>query len=311
KRKIKEIKVPVPSSMPKGTPVELNVQMNELSLITVKGKIGDVEFDAAVEMPSEREMPTDEEVQSLERAFRDAVAYLPAGQKNVAEVRYKTAKKSFEAAAGRGDKAQAIHDFEEMEELVTQISRTEGPIEPPKAFFDDLVKECHEINQYTAQAAAEAGQPHDHREMSKAIEAQRVQGEKAFAKSDQKAYSDAIMMLENIRNHLIGLAQKVMDVKDTRNDYEKTADHIKHANGEASKMSQFAAAQGRKDLQDEVEQIKKNLEQLSKEAQKNPRGVQEKISQFRARLEQIKNILMGKKENKDDGSLVEDHSSSK
>ena len=155
--------------------------------ITVKGKVGDTTFDAAVEPPPDRSMPTTEEVENLERAFREAVAYLPAGKKNVAEVRYKKAKQSFEVAAKRGDEAQAVHDFEEMEELVAEISHAEGPLQPSKEFFNDLVKECHEINQYVAQAAAEAGQPHDHRELEKAIEAQRVQGEKAFAAGGAKS----------------------------------------------------------------------------------------------------------------------------
>ena len=308
KRKIQEIKVPVSSSLPKGTPVELDVHVDKLSFITVKGKIGDVEFDAAVEPPPDREMPTDEEVQALARSFRDAAAYLPAGKKSLAEARYKKAKKSFEAAAKRGDREQAVHDFEEMEELVADISRVEGPVKPPKEFFDDLIKECHEINQYAAQLAAEAGQPHDHREVAKAIDAQRVQGEKAFAAGDQKAYSDAIMMLESIRNHVIALAQKVMPSPPAVPESERAAAHVKVAGDEASKVGQYAAAQGRKDLQDEIEQIQKKLKGLAREAQKNPRAVQEAVSKLRARLEQIKNVLMGKPTDQDEGSLVEDYS---
>jgi molecular chaperone DnaK len=306
KRKIQVIKVTVPSSLQKGTPVELDVHVDELSFITVNGKIGEVEFDAAVELPPEREMPTDQEIETLERTYGDAVAYLNAGKKNIAEARYKKAKKSFEAAAARGDKAQALHDFEEMEELVADISRSEGPIEPPKEFLDGLVKECHEINQYTAKEAAKAGKPHKHGDIQKAIEAQRVQGEKAFKAADQKAYSEVFTMLENIRNHLIALVRSVTDVKDTRTETEKTSGHLKSADGEASKVSQHAAAKGRKDFQDEAEQIKKELKQLSKEAQKNPRGVQEKVSKFRARLEQIMNVLMGKQPDQGEGKILKD-----
>lgn len=307
KRKIQEIEVLVSSSLPKGTPVELDVQVDELSLITVKGKIGDVQFDAAVEPPQDRQMPTDEEIQTLNRSFREAVAYLPSGKKAIVEARYKKAKQSFDAAAKRGDKDQAVHDFEEMEELVGDMSRAEGPVQPPKQFLDDLVKECYEINQYTSRAAAEAGKPHDHREVEKAIEAQRVQGEKAFAAGEQKAYSDAIVMLESIRNHVIALAQKVVKIEDTRTDVERAADHVKYADGEAAKVSQLATAQGRKDLDDEIKKIKKQIEGLAREAQKNPGAVQDKVSKLRARLEQIKNVLMGRQTDREKGSLVEDH----
>jgi uncharacterized protein YfcZ (UPF0381/DUF406 family) len=61
------------------------------------------------------------------------------------------------------------------------------------------------------------------------------------------------------------------------------------------------------DLQGEIDQILGKLKDLSKEAEKDPRKVQDKVSKLRGRLEQIKNILMGKAENKSE-KLVEDHS---
>lgn len=199
-----------------------------------------------------------------------------------------------------------MHDFEEMEEIVASISSTEGPLQPPKEFFDDLVKECHEINQFAARAAAEAGHPHDHRETAKAIDAQRIQGEKAYANSDQKALSDCITMLENIRNHVIALYQKIAQPQDTRSEAEKATAHVDHAGGEAGKVEQMAAAQGRDDFQKEVKEIKKKLNSLSHEAQKNPKAVQEAVGKLRARLEQIKNVLMGKRKSDDEGELVEE-----
>jgi molecular chaperone DnaK len=310
KRKIQEIKVDVPSSQPKGTPIYLNIAIDEMAFITVKGKIGEKEFDAAVELPPDREMPSEEEIQSLERSFSQAVTYLPAGRRSVAEATYKRARQNFEIARRQGEKEQAINYFEEMEEIVAKMSNIEGMLQPPKEFFIDLAKECFELNQYVAQEAGKAGKTYDLREMAKAIDAQRMQGEKAFAAEDQKAYSECILMLENIRNHIIALARKIiMPVEDPRTEAEKATDHVRFAEGEASKVSQFAASQSRKDLQDETEQIKNQLNQLSREAQKNPRAVQEKVAQLRARLEQIKNVLMGKagKAERDDGKLVIDH----
>jgi len=154
KRKIQEIKVPVESSLPKGTPIEMNLNIDEHSFITVKGKIGDIPFDAAVETPPPRSMPSQEEIQKLDKAFQESVTYLQAGKKGVEKARYKIAKKSFDAAYSRGDTDQAVHDFEEMEEIVASIARVEGALQPPKEFFDDLVKECHEINHYAAREAA-------------------------------------------------------------------------------------------------------------------------------------------------------------
>ena len=307
KTKIQEIKVPVASSLPKGTPIELNLNIDELSFITVKGKIGDTTFDAVLDLPPDRTMPSDEDIIALDHAFSEAVEYLVPGKKAVSKAKYKTAKHSFEAALKRSNKEQAIHDFEEMEELVADLARTEGPVQPPREFFEELVEECQEINRYVAQTAAEAGQPHDHRELQKSIDFQRVQGEKAFAAGDQKAYSDAIMLLESIKNHLIALAQKVMPVPPPISEQERAAAMGEVAEREANKLGQFAASQQRKDLQEEAELIKKKLGELAREAQKNPKAVQEKISMLRARLEQMKNVLMGRREDKDRGSLVEDY----
>lgn len=306
KRKIREILVPVDSSLPRGTSVELEVSIDELSFITIKGNIGGVPFDAFVEPAPPRKMPDAEEIASLERTFQETLAYLAAGKKSVAEARYKKAKVSFEAAAKRGDKEQAINDFEEMEELVAEISRVSAPLQPPKEFFDDLVQECFDLNQTTSRAAAEAGQPYDQRELQKAIEAQREQGGRAYTAGNQRAYADAIMMLENIRNHLVGLARKVMKFEDSRTEAEKAADHIRFGETEAEKVAAMAAVQARQDLIQETQEIKKHLRQLAKESQKNPRGVQQRVSQLRMRLEQIKNIIMGKRVEEDEGKLLDD-----
>ncbi|RMG22388.1 MAG: hypothetical protein D6732_25865 [Methanobacteriota archaeon] len=309
KRKIQEILVEVSPTLPKGTPIELDIRIDEHYLITVKGQIGDTSFNFKVEPPPPRKMPTEEEIQALHKSFSENCAYLPPGKKALAEARYKKARKSFESSYNRGDNDQAIHDFEEMEEIVASISSTEGSLQPPREFFDELVKECLELNSYVARAAAESGYPHDQREVAKAIEAQRVMGEKALANSDQKSYSDVLALLESIRNNLIGLGQKFFQERDTRTDIEKATDHIRYAEDEASKMEQFAASQEREDLKGEIHQIKSQLKDLSREAQKNPKAVQEKIGKLRARLEQIKNILMGKKEDGEGGKLVEDISS--
>jgi molecular chaperone DnaK len=307
KRKIKDIKVKVPSSLPKGTPVELNIQVDEHSLITVKGKIGETSFDAIVEPPQDRDMPTDQEIKALDNAFQETLMYLPEGKKKVAEAKYKKAKLNLDAAAKSGEKNQAVNDFEEMEELVAEFSHTSGSIQPPKEFFDKLVGDCLENNQYVASIVSEAGNPHDSQELAKEIEVHRIQGERAYKDGDQKSYSEAIMRLVAVHDHLIGLYQKIKKPVNEPTEEERASAHVQYAEGEASMLSKLAAAQSRKDFQDEIEQIQRQLRDLSKEAHRSPREVQEKVYRLRKRLEQIKNVLMGKVENIDE-KLPEDHS---
>ena len=310
RRKIQVIRVPVDASIPKGTPITLDVQVDPLSLITVKGRIGAAEFDFAVEPPAERGVPGPREVEALDEAFRQAAEYLPAGKRNVAELRWAKVRMAFTAAHERGDDAQAIHEFEEMEEIVASMEQTEAGLQPPREDFDRLVEECVELNRAVARAAAEEGQPHDHRDMEQGIEAQREQGEKAFSDENQQAWGDAFMMLENLRNHLVGLYRKLKQAEDTRTDTEKAADHARHAEGEAAQAAQMAAAQQRQDLQQETQALRRKLAELAREAQKNPRGVQEKIAQVRNRLGQIMNVLLGKsqKAENEEGVLVVDTS---
>ncbi len=306
-RKIQEIQVSVLSSLPRGTPIELHLHIDELSFITVEGKIGETSFECAIELPPERAIPTAEQVQDQERSFQDAVAYLPPGKKAIAGARLRKTKESFEAAARRGDREQAVHEFEEIEELVAGFSDSAGPLDPPKEFFDNLIKECYEYNQYVSQVSAVTSQPHDPDEMAKAINTQRIQGEKAFRDGDQTAYSETLVALEAIRDHLIRVIQKGLKDQDTRTDAQKIADFAKAAIKEASEIGQFAAAQGRKDLQEEIELIKQQLSELLRDVQQNPEGVREKVSRHLARLDQIKNTLMRKPKSASGGELVEEH----
>ena len=308
KRKIKEIVVPVDKSMPKGAPIELNVHIDTQMVFAVEGTIGDVPFDGLAEIPPDRPMPADKEVSDLDGRFREEIAYVAAGKKMPVEARYKKAKTSFEAARGRGDTGQAVHDFEEMEEIVAGISRMDGQLQPPKDFFDEQVKECFEINRHTAQEATKSGHVYDHREVEKAIEAQRMLGEKAFREGDQKTYSDVIMQLEAIKNHVIALFQKVAKIEDHRSEEQRASDNVRFAGKEAGKVGKLAAAQKRPDLEKEATQLSRQLADLANDAQKNPHAVQEKVQQIRGRLEQIKNFLIGKKGDGGDGSLVQDHS---
>jgi molecular chaperone DnaK len=307
KRKIQEIKVKVPSSLPKGTVIDMDIHVDKLSVITVKGKVGKIDFDARIELPSDRGLPSIEEVKTLDNAFRDALTYLPAGTKGVAEAKFKKAKLSYESAARHNETGQAVNDFEEMEEIVGEIARTTGPMQPPREFFDELVEECLEINRYAAEAAAEAGRPHDHREFERAIETQREQGERAYNAQDQKGYTECMLMLENYRNHLIGIYRKIAKPKDDRSDYEKAMGSVQYLESEATKLGQFAAGQKRDDIQDEIEQILGQLKSLAEEARKDPRKVMDKTSKLAGRLQQIKNILTGKTDDQTQ-KLVEDHS---
>jgi molecular chaperone DnaK len=294
RRKIQEVRIKVPASLPRGTLIQLNLQIDQLSFITAVGKIGDIPFDFAVEPPPDRKLPSAAEVQTLEREFAEAVSYLPAGRRAVAEARYRRAKTAFETAVKNGDEGQAVHEYEEMEALKAEFASAASPLQPGKEVFDDMVRECYEFNREAAALVKEAGKPYDEPEISKAIDAQRVQGEKALNESDQKAYTDAIMMLESLKKHILGIYQKnVKQPEDPRTPEQKTADYAEYVQQQAVKIGQLAAAQKNASIQAEAEKIARRAAELSAEAARNPKAAQQQLGQLQAQLEQYKNVLMG------------------
>lgn len=302
KKKIKEIRIEVPTTLSKGTPISFTIQIDELSGITVSGKIKSVNkvFDAALDAPGERTAPTEDEILALEQAFRDAMVYLPAQQKELVEVQYQQAKTSYETAVKRGDPDHAIHDFEEMEEVVASSANEGGPLQPPREFFEKLVLECQELRDLLEHI----GQTHKAREMTNAIEAQRVQGGQAFDGGDQTKYADAIVRLNALRDHLVMLLKQLINYEDTRTDQERAADGIGYAIEEADEVYLLAMAARRPDFQSEVLLLKSQLRSSGQEAQTNPSAVLQRIAQARTRLEQIRNVVIGSLGQSPDGKLV-------
>ncbi|MFL5702030.1 MAG: hypothetical protein ACJ8AG_04285, partial [Ktedonobacteraceae bacterium] len=292
---------------PKGTEIKLTVAVDKLSHFTIKGMIGDSPIiDLAVELPEDQALPSDEEVRALNLAFQNAIVYLPGGKRAVIEAQYRRAKQSYEAALKRKDQQQAIHEFEQMEDLVASISHSASSLEPPKEKFDELVSTCHELNRDVRQSSYNLEQPYDYKEMAKTIEAQQVQGDRAFEARDQPTYSDAIEMLESIHNHLISLYLKAIKFIDRRTETEKAIDYLQFATQEAAKLEQRAARSGSKEQLDEIRQIKQELHHLEQNVSHNPQDAEFRVNQTRRKLEQINNILASSQNQSDIKGLVED-----
>lgn len=302
KRKIKEIRIEVPRTLPKGTLISFTIEVDKLSGIRVSGEIKNANktFDAAVESPQERIVPTEDEVFTLEQAFREAVVSLPVQQKEQVEAQYQQAKSSYEMALKRGDPDHAIHEFEEMEEVVASHVNEGGPLQPPREFFDKLVLECQELRDLLEHV----GQTHKSREMSTAIETQRLQGSQAFDASDQTQYADAIVRLNAMRDHLVMLLKQLINYEDPRSEEEKAADSIGFAIEEADEVYLLAVAAKRSDFQSEILLLKSQLRAAMPDAQTNPMAVLQKTSQARTRLEQVRNVVIGVLGQSPDGKLV-------
>lgn len=306
-RQIQVIKVPVPLETPRGTPINFELHMDKHSLITVRGKIGQHAFEAAVELPPERGLPAAEEAEALQTAFDEAAEFLQPGPRSTATLQWTLAKDSHRAATERGDEAQAIHDFEEMEKIVHGLSAASGVLVPPKTEFDRLVDDCVSLNEFLMGKAAQAGLSHDGREISLAIQAQREEGERAFRASDQQAYGEAILQLEAYASHLAGLYVRVSQGNVRMTDEERATSSIRFGLEEAASVADMAKQVGRPEVAREATSIEEKLLALRPGIGREPGHSLEQIGRSRARLSQLRNILIGQGES-GDGRLVEDHS---
>ena len=310
KRKIQEIIVNVSPSLTKGTPIDLDIAIDALYLITVKGSIGDQTFDAVITPPPERDMPTEEELKSLEKSFAEAKVFLPTGKRAVLEARFNMTWESLKNARTRGDKDQTIHDLEEIEGIIAEASQVKSTIEPPLATFMDFVQENYKLNMQVASLAANHGQPHDHREMAKAIDAQREYGEKAFQEGDQTRYSDAIRMLEGIKNHLIGLGSALIkEPVDDSTPQEKAQQAVARSQSLWEKVEKLVQGDDpkKKRYKAEVTTLQSELKNLAKEAQKDPTTVRERAAQIGDKLKRIYDVMMGISSDDNKDGLIEDH----
>lgn len=293
RRKIQVIEVPVPATTPAGTAIEFNVRVDERTMITVKGTIGDIDFDALVVQPPDRTPPTEDEFAKLERRFTEAAQYLPAGERALAEVKWGKAKDSYDAAAARSDKNHMVHEFEEMEAIAGDIAKGRRTLHPPKPEFDRLVRDCRELNEYSRAAAAKAGLPHDQQEIAKSIDAHADQGERAFRESEQRFYSEALMGLDGLRNHLLDFLRPLIQQEDPRSPGEKAESYATAIAREASQVQHTAELLERTDILPEIASIQRQINELTREAHQEPERVRQRLGQLRGRLEQLHNSMGG------------------
>lgn len=307
---IQVIQVPVPAATPAGTPVLLNVSIDQFAQITVRGTIGDIGFDAAVEQPPDRQAPTSEEIRDLEQRFRETAQYLPTGKRTVAEARWEKTRQALEAAIATFDDTRAVYQYEELEDLVDIYERADNSLDPPKTRFDQLVSECKKLNESVRKPAAELGFSHEYDDLARNIEVQREHGEQAFREADQSSYAEAVRMLENIRELLSELSANIREARDTRTPAELATDMLRNTERLAGKVRDLAEAAEREQLLNEVDTIRGHLEKLREEIQDDPVYAQHKIDQHYVRLTKIKEVLeTGSDDSAKDGVLVQDRTS--
>lgn len=287
---IQVIKVQVPSSTPRGTAIRLNVAMQEDASITVRGSIGeDTTFDALLEVPVDPPMPQSATIEELYHRFEENIGYLPAGPQSVVKAKWGTVRRAFEAARERGDVSAAVHEFRELEEIVESLGEADQGLQPPKREFDVLVDDCLSLHAHLAESGAAGDKPFDAPEVARAIDAQRTEGERAYAAGNQRRYADAITQLQGHFSYLRGLMRpsrgQELSVQ------ERAESLLAHGFQGVEELLRVAAAGGRTSEERDLTTLKKQLEQQVPALATNPEQVVQEAGKLVARLSQLAQIL--------------------
>ncbi|MDJ1134558.1 hypothetical protein [Streptomyces iconiensis] len=298
-RPIQVITVRVQGLAQRGTPIRLEVTMRENSAITVRGSIGEeAGFDTLVEVPPPRTMPGQDEVEALSAKFDEVVAYVPSGPQNVARTRWTLALRAFGEARERGDTQQAVHEFEELEELVAGLSRPTVSLEPPKHDYDTLVREVRELIAHLSEYGTAPGKPFSTDEVTRTLEAHRVQGERAYQEGNQRAYGEAVIRLRSLESYLQGLLPSHRGHDLTPEDQARgmTAAVLQTASG----LVMSARALVDRAAERELREIRQQAEQLAPRIATDPHSAIQGANQLIARLRQIETRLQDRPEDDTD-----------
>jgi molecular chaperone DnaK len=206
RRKIKEISVQVPSTVPRGTPIDLSLQIDEYASITCNGTIGDIVFQFRVDDPVDR-LVTEADTAALN------TRYLALSLKPLPEVEQtwrESVQRIIEAIRLR-DVARAAHEYEELEELWESIAPPEPvTLYPPGADFDKLTNYCLPLHNLACKYAPITRKDYDADAMAKKIGSLRDQGERAYAAGDQEGYGDAFAQFTYLFRQLSWQVQEIL-----------------------------------------------------------------------------------------------------
>jgi hypothetical protein len=255
----------------------------------VDGSIGETRFDARVELPPPRDLPTQAEVDELHRRFEDALAYLPAGEQNVLRTRWAVTFMAFTAARERGDTAQAVHEFEELERLVPD---NPGPVQlqPAKYEFDALVQEVSELIAQLRRHGPAAGKSFDGDETARALDAYRLSGEDAYRDGKQAPYGEAVLSLQRLRDYLEGLPTPPVPPGSV-DPGEQAYRLVLAVRYKAERLLTTARALGDRGAEGELSEIREQAAQLAPRATTDPHTTIEACGRLIARLEAIEASL--------------------
>ena len=197
-RIIKELRAEV-GPTPVGTPVEVEISCDEQVHIAVGFTVEGGEFGGSIEPPPPDDVPSDYDVDEIDRRFEEVTARLDEDDEEAVRLRaaYGEVRRDVDEARAAADHPKLIHRAADLEGLVREARMAE-PLRPPLDEVEAAVASCLEL-------LAEAEES-DHSLVESGIadhlDAAREHARRAFRARDRQSYDEAVQAIMSAREFL-------------------------------------------------------------------------------------------------------------
>lgn len=245
-RMIKELRADV-GAVAVGTPVEVEINCDELTRIRVRFSVAQQEFGGEIEPPPPDEVPTEQEVEEIDAQFAAVSKALDPA--DVARLReeYATVRKDLNEARSGGDYPKVIQRTADLRGLVNRARL----VEPLRPAFDAVEKQYEGCLKLLPEA--EGLQPRIARSSLRTDLASALsRAREAWGKRDRDSYQDAARLIQEGLQFLTA----VIRTKAGESEQEDVAVQAMIALERVAQLSQFVLlfcmAQNRSDLLNSV-----------------------------------------------------------
>ncbi len=284
--KIKDVLIPVDPATPQGTPITMDVHMDQEYLITVDGAIGNQQFSAQVEPPPPPEPPTEEDIARWREAFSDSREFMGAVDQVQAEAEFDQLIADMQQAISSGDRARAVARKQEMEARMTEWQRAPAVMDPPWEKFEGLRRQTLSLISEVEDEGAARFKPDETRDR---VDALTQLARNAYDANNQSQYGQAWEDLLELARYVQGLLKKKAQAP--QNPAQQAAAFASMLKGELQEVRDLAQAMKITEHDDDLDRIGEELSGMPARAVNDPETVMTDCRRVAQELDAIRRQL--------------------
>jgi molecular chaperone DnaK len=277
-RLIKQLVIePIDPSLPLGSPVEVEFQVDVKHNIRVEVQVGPVRLPNApvttayIEAPPPPHVPTRREIEDTHRAIQELLKDFSGTYRTRVLAQAQRLARDLHEALAYQDDPKAIQRLAELRELLEQLEANRTQVlDPPWPRFAQLVKHClHEA----ATVADRTGRSRE--ELFQHVYAQERYAEQAFEERSQVLYRECFDNLGKLAGYLNRLRQDDLPQPRRRaaRPEEEACEEIERCRNCLEEVTRDARRRGRRDLEERFAVLDRQAAVLPTRASAEPHAV--------------------------------------